>query len=218
MQTLRTPIEILTAIAAAMLYGLALWRAPWRRWFEGHPDRLNVWGLTLAVSAILWSLRTDIAPGMPLQLLLVTTFTLMHGWALALIANGIIIAAGALLQAHGRWAGLPLVFLCDVALPAAFIELLHRQLSRRLPKNYLTYFFLTVFLGTLLAFQLSGVARLALLAAGGELPVRMLGEYAILLVMLGFANATINGMAMSAAVIYRPEWVVSFDPKLYFKR
>src|SRR5579883_3383240 len=114
MPALRTPLEILTTVGAVALYALALWRAPWRRWFEGHPDRLNVWGLSLAVTAILWSLRTDIAPALPLQLLLVTTLTLMHGWALALIANGIVIGASALLRGPVEWTNVPLHLLCEV--------------------------------------------------------------------------------------------------------
>lgn len=217
MRAWEQPVEIIASVAAAALFLRALWCAPWKSWFVDHPDRQHVWGCSLAVLAIVWSMRTDIAPGLPIQLLLVTTLTLMHGWALAMVGIGFVLGASCLW--HGQWSGLPIYFLCDVALPAGFIELLHRALSRWLRRSFVTYLFLTVFAGSIAAFYLSGMARLALLAVAGALPSGdVIGEYGILLTMMAFAEATINGMMLSAAVIYRPEWVISFDPDVYFHR
>jgi uncharacterized membrane protein len=208
------PIWITMNVTAVGLYGWALRQAPWKRWFLDHPDRQHVWGCSLAVLAIIWSMRTDLVPGLPVQLLMVTTLTLMHGWALAVVGIGFVLAASC--AWHGQWSGWSVHFLCDVALPACFIELLHKVVARRLRRSFISYLFLTVFAGSVAAFYLSGLARLALLAVSGSLPgVDMIEEYSILLVMMAFADATINGMMISAAVIYRPEWVVSFDPDAY---
>ncbi|MFO1468872.1 MAG: hypothetical protein U1F35_20890 [Steroidobacteraceae bacterium] len=212
-------ILVLMGIPAVGLFVLALWRAPWRSWLEGHRDRQNVWGLSLLLTALITWMRIDAAPGLSLQLLIVPSMTLMHGWALALIANGIAIAIACLFHGHAEWTNWPNYFLFDVALPAGFITLLHRVLTQRLPRHFVVYFFGTVFAGSILSFLLSGAARLALLAALDALPGGMvLRDYAVLLVMLGFAQGTINGMVMSTAVMFRPEWVRSFDPKVYFRR
>ncbi len=212
-------IQILMAAAAGALFVTALWRAPWRAWLEGHPDRQHVWGVSLLVTALITWLRIDAAPGLPLQLLIVAAMTLMHGWALALIANGIAIGIACLFHGSNQWMNWPDYFLFDVALPAGFITLLHRELARRLPRHFAIYFFGTVFAGSILAFLLSGAGRLALLAALGSLPAAaVVRDYAVLLLMLGFAQGTINGMVMSTAVIFRPEWVASFDAGAYFRR
>ena len=106
-----------------------------------------------------------------------------------------------------------------MALPAGFITLLHRELTRRLPRHFATYFFATVFAGSIAAFLLSGAAKVALLAAAHALPAAwLLDDYAILVVMLGFAQGTINGMVMAGAIVFHPEWVTSFDEGVYFRR
>jgi len=211
--------QIFTASAALGLFGLAFWRAPWKGWLVDHPDRQNVWGLSLVVTALISWLRIDAAPGLSLQLLIVTAMTLMNGWALALIANGIAIAIAGLFIGAGQWASWPNYMLFDVALPAGFITLLHRELARRLPRHFAVYFFGTVFAGSILAFLVAGLARLAFLSALNSLPKSLIiGDYAVLLVMLGFAQGTINGMLISTAIFFRPEWVASFDSRIYFRQ
>jgi len=218
-QALSLPTQIFTAVAALALFAIALWRAPWKSWLEGHPDRQHAWGFGLLLTAALSWLRIDAAPGLSLQLLIVTTMTLMHGWELALVANGIVLAISCLFHGAGQWASWPIYFLCDVAFPAGFITIWHHTLARRLPKIFATYFFATVFAGSIIAFLLAGMAKIALLAVSSSLPgAGILGDYAVLLVMLGFAQGTINGMVMAGAIMCHPEWVGSFDPKVYFRR
>ena len=66
---------------------------------------------------------------------------------------------------------------------------------------------------------LAAAARLALLWMSGSLPTAHLGEeYLLLLPMLGLAEAFMNGLVMSVAVVYTPEWVRSFDDRLYLRR
>lgn len=212
-------VRILSGVIAVGLFGFALWRARWKSWLAGHLDRQNVWGVGLVVTALISTMRVEAAPGLSLQLLVVTTMTLMHGWALALVAGGIAIAISSLFHGAGQWLSWPDYFLCDVAVPAAFISLLHRELSRRLPRTFVTYFFVTVFAGSIVAFLLSGAARMALLAVSNSLPeAPLLADYAVLLVMMGLAQGTVNGMMMSGAIVFHPEWVSSFDARLYFRR
>lgn len=46
----------------------------------------------------------------------------------------------------------------------------------------------------------------------------VLEDYVVLPGMMGLAQGTIDGMVMSGAVIFHPEWVASFDSEVYFRR
>ena len=95
---------------------------------------------------------------------------------------------------------------------------LHAALERWLPHNYFVYFFGTVFAGSMLAFNAAYFARFALLAANGTLPgARLDGEYYAYLPMLSLAEAFVNGIVMAMVVVYRPEWVASFDDRKYWR-
>jgi uncharacterized membrane protein len=83
----------------------------------------------------------------------------------------------------------------------------------------LASFFVTVFLGAALAFNLAGLARIAILAAGGTLDDAHVGdEYFAILPLMSFGEGVVNGMFMAMAVVYRPRWVMSFDDRLYLVR
>ena len=71
----------------------------------------------------------------------------------------------------------------------------------------------------LLAFCLATLARLGLLWLAGSLPRARVGEEIFLLLpMMGLAEAFLNGLIMAIAVVYTPEWVRSFDDRLYLRR
>lgn len=198
----------------ALLY--AALTAPWRTWLL-RTDRQHVWlGSTVGLIA-LWSLRAGITPGLSFQFLLVATFTLMHGWRLALLGLAVVLAADCAL--HGGWSAWAANFLCFAVVPVAFVSGLHRAVERFLPHNYFVFFFVTVFAGSMLAFNLAGLARLALLALNGTLAAANVGdEYLVFLPMMSFGEAFMNGLIMSVAVVYRPEWVASFDDRRYLRR
>ena len=165
---LRPPAhEALRGVALA-LFALACARAPWRTWLIGHPDRQHVWLGSLVVLLLLCTVRTDFTHGMLPQLFFVTTFTLMHGWMLAVVGIGIVLAANCVQQ--GDWSTWPAQFLCDAAVPAV---------AESLPVGH-----------------------------GAE-------DYLVIVGLMAFAEAYINGLLMSAAVVYRPEWVTSFDDRVY---
>jgi uncharacterized membrane protein len=76
-----------------------------------------------------------------------------------------------------------------------------------------------VFVGSALAFNLAGLARLALLAASGTVAAAHVGpEYFAVLPFMSFGEAPVNGMVMAMAVVYRPQWVMSFDDRLYLRK
>jgi uncharacterized membrane protein len=193
-----------TAIALAAV-ACAAWQAPWRAWFAGHPDRLNIWLASLVLMALVWSLRAPIVPGASFHFLLVAMLTLMHGWAIALVGLAIVALGAALI--HGDPSYWSVFMLCDALVPVAVIHLWQKLVARTLPRNYWVFFFVTGYLGSVLAFAASGLAKASFMliaqAGSGGHPV---GE------------ATLNGFIRAMAIIFHPEWVVSVDADTYAEK
>lgn len=213
---LSAPTKIAALALALPACWIALTTAPWKSWL-GRSDRQHVYLGGLVVLLIVWSLRAGVTPGLTLQFLLVSALTLMHGWSLAVIGIGVVLGADGL--QHGGLAAWPANLLCFGIVPATTTALIHRLVEARLPHNYFVFFFATAFAGSIVAFLLASLARLALLWCAGSLPRAQLGdEYLLLLPMMGLAEAFMNGLIISIAVVYTPQWVRSFDDRLYLRR
>jgi uncharacterized membrane protein len=214
-ELLSVPAKIVALAGALPACAAAAAGAPWRSWL-GRSDRQHAYLGGLVLLLVIWSLRAGVTPGLTLQFLLVSTLTLMHGWSLAVVGIGVVLGADGL--QHGGLAAWPANLLCFGIVPATTTALIHRLVAARLPHNYFVYFFGTVFAGSLAAFALASLARLALLWLAGSLPRAQLGdEYLVLLPMMGLAEAFLNGLVMAVAVVYAPDWVRSFDDRRYLR-
>lgn len=212
-----TGTRVATAVISGVVLALAVVSAPWRVWL-GDRERQWVWLGTLALLVALWSMKAGITPGLSLRFLLVTALTLMHGWQLAVIggamALGVLCVAG-----QADWPCFGADLLCVVIVPAVATAWLHERVHARLPHNYFIYFFVTVFVGSAVAYNLAGLARLGILAAAGTLEAAHVGpEYFAVLPFMSFGEGVVNGMVMAMSVVYRPQWVMSFDDRLYLRR
>ena len=209
--------RIVAGVLAAVAAGLAVLSAPWRIWLDDR-ERQWVWLLGLAVLLGVWSMKAGITPGLSLRFLLVTALTLMHGWQLAVIGAALVLVV-LTITGQAAWSSFGANLLCIAVVPAMFTAWFHEFVHSRLPHNYFIYFFVTVFVGSALAFNLAGLARLALLAASGTVEAAHVGpEYFAVLPFMSFGEATVNGMVMAMAVVYRPQWVMSFDDRLYLRK
>lgn len=210
-----TRLATLAASGAAL--ALAALSAPWRVWLEDR-ERQVVWLVSLGVLVGIWAMKAGFTPGLSLRFLLVTTLTLMHGWQLASIGGAMALVV---LNVVGlaAWPSFGADLLCTVIVPAAATVQIHQLVHARLPHNYFIYFFLTVFVGSAVAYNCAGLARVALLAASGSLDAAHVGpEYFAVLPLMSFGEAFVNGLVMAMAVVYRPRWVMSFDDRLYLGR
>lgn len=213
---LSVPAKIAALVLALPACAVAAATAPWKSWL-GRGDRQHVYLGGLVVLLIVWSMHAGVTPGLTLQFLLVSALTLMHGWSLAVIGIGVVLGAEGL--QHGGLAAWPANLLCFGIVPATSTALVHRLVEARLPRNYFVFFFGTAFAGSIVAFLLASLARLALLWLAGTLPRAQLGEeYLVLLPMMGLAEASMNGLIVAVAVVYTPDWVRSFDDRLYLRR
>ena len=187
-------------------------------WLDDR-ERQWVWLGSLGVLLGVWSMKAGITPGLSVRFLLVTALTLMHGWQLAVIGGALVLAV-LCVAGQAAWSSFGANLLCMAVVPALFTAWFHELVHARLPHNYFIYFFVTVFLGSALAFNLAGLARRR--AARGERHARRRRTSAPstspILPLMSFGEAFVNGMVMAMAVVYRPRWVMSFDDRLYLRK
>jgi uncharacterized membrane protein len=213
-ELLTTGTQLVTGLLAAIGLAVAAVTAPWRAWL-GDRERQWAWLGFCALLIVVWSMKAGVSPGLSVRFLLVTALTLMHGWQLAVLGATLVLAV-LCFAGEAAWASFGADLLCMAIVPALFAAWFHEFVHARLPHNYFIYFFLTVFLGSVLAYNLAGLARIAILAAGGALDATRVGdEYFAILPFMSLGEGIVNGMFMAMAVVYRPRWVMSFDDRLY---
>jgi uncharacterized membrane protein len=212
------PVLAAASGLAVLAVAWALFVRPWRGWLQDAERRAAFAGTLLLLGAV-WSLHAAFTPGNSLRFLLVTAATLLHGWALTILGGSLVLVV---LSAVGLadWTSFGPNLLCTAIVPALFAARLHEVVYRRLPQNYFVYFFVSVFLGSALAWNLAALTRWLLLALSGQ-PAwsEQIGEdFLAVLPLMTFGEAFINGILMAAAVVFRPHWVMSFDDPSYLKK
>ena len=200
-------------LATVPLVALAARRAPWTRFGESEP--VHVWYGTIFCLVVLWNVQATVGEGFRFHLLGVAALTLLAGPALALVGG----AVATLLQIavrDGLWANAGLAFLTMVAVPVATTWIVLQVAERRLPPNFFIYVFVVAFFGAGLSLATAGIAGATALTWGAGREAQLVfGEYVPYLIYLAFGEATVTGMALTLAVVYRPQWVATFDDARY---
>jgi uncharacterized membrane protein len=198
---------------AVPVVALALRRAPWSRFAESEP--VHVWYGTIFSVVVLWNVQATVGEGFRFHLLGIAAFALLAGPALALVGGAVAIVAQIALT-DGLWANAGLAYVTMVALPVATVSLVLRTSERRLPPNFFVYVFVVAFFGCGLSLAAAGIAGAGALAWGAGRPAELVfGEYVPYFIYLAFGEATVSGMLLTLAVVYRPQWVATFDDARY---
>jgi uncharacterized membrane protein len=209
------PVFILWS--AWILYGFVAFVAvrfsPWIRLRDN--EVLHVFLGACVALMVLWIIRVNVRSDLHLHLLGVTTFTLMFGWPLAVVAVSLV-ALGVSFSGVGGIETFALNVLLIGVIPIVLTTVLLSVTQRRLPHNFFVYVYLNAFLAAGLSILCAVLAGAFILVAG---EVRSFGwladQYLPYLPMMFFSEAVLNGMVMTMLVALRPAWVYSFDDKLY---
>jgi uncharacterized membrane protein len=201
--------------AALPVLAWALVTAPWRRLASG--PLLHVLGGGIVCELVLWTIRATIADVFTFHLLGVTGLALAVGPRVALAGTALAVALQ--IGVHGgNWANAGIAFATMAAIPIAFAWTVHVLAQRFLPPNLFVYVFAAAFFGAGLALVAGGLAAACVLAAGTSTSAAVVfGEYAPYLIYLGWGEAVLTGMALTLMVVYRPQWVASFDDARYLR-
>lgn len=212
-------IPNLLAVGLWLALGLGvLWHVRHCRWHMlKDRDNLNVFiGASVAVLA-LWLIRTGIKPGLSFHLLGATALTLMFRPAFALLALALV--TGVLALWDGEYKAYPANLLIMGVVPVLVSWGIYRLVDGRLPNHMFVYIFLNAFFGAAAAVSAVGLASTALAAAMGAYKLDyLMREYLPYYLLMAWSEAFVTGMVVTLLVVYRPQWVATFDDRRYLNR
>ncbi|UCV06385.1 energy-coupling factor ABC transporter permease [Dechloromonas denitrificans] len=196
-----------------LFFARSVWRAPWGRLTDS--EQLNLWLGMIVLLTLVWSLKAGVKPGLGFHLLGAMVFTLSCGPHLAFIGLSLVTAGITLNGAGG-----PLAFAANAlllgGLGVAFSQGFYRFLSPLLPRHFFVYIFVNGFFGSALTIIGVGFSVTLFLAVAGVYEWEyLISEYFPYFFLLAFSEAWLSGMVMTLFVVYRPNWVVTFDDSRY---
>lgn len=194
-------------------FAFSVWAAPWGRLKVS--EQSNLWLGMIVLLTLLWSLKAGVKPGLTLHLLGANLFTLAFGPHLAFVGLCLVLLGVTLNGAAGHFAyALNALLLagCGVFLS----HFLFRIFSSFLPRHFFVYVFINSFISSAIVVVLIGVVSTALLSVAQVYEISYLfDEYLPYFLLLAFSEAWLSGMLMTLFVIYRPQWVSSFEDSRY---
>ena len=204
---------------AANILFLVIWlfaakNVAFKKLLENTASQHVYFGAMVAL-LLLWGLKAGVSPGLGFHHLGATLFTLMFGWPLAVIGLTIIMSVSVLLQ-HNEVIGLGVNGCLSILIPV-FASYATLKLSQKyLPDNFYIYIFVVAFFGAGIAVALSRFSSIILLGLVNAYPQAKLVEESLLYTPLFmFPEMFVTGMLISIFVVYKPDWVITFDDERY---
>ena len=195
---------------------IAVRYSPWKELVQKQESQHIFLGAVVILLTI-WGIKAGISPGLGFHHLGATLFTLMFGWPLAIVGLTLTMIASLLLQASD-WASLGINGLLSIIIPIAVSYSILTLSQKWLPDNFFIYIFICAFFGAGIAIAISRLSAIALLSVMHAYPDEKLIEESLqYLPLFMFPEAFVTGMLISIFVVYRPDWVATFDDERYIK-
>ncbi len=164
---------------------------------------------------LLWGIKAGVSPGLGFHHLGATLFTLMFGWPLAIFGLTVIMSASVLIQ-YNEVISLGLNGCLSIVIPVFASYAILKLSQKYLPDNFFIYIFVAAFFGAGIAVALSRFSSIILLALVNAYPEAKLVEESLLYTPLFmFPEMFVTGMLISIFVVYKPDWVVTFEDERY---
>lgn len=194
----------------------AAWRAPWVELFSDSRRQHLMFG-TVLVLFLLWLMRRDFDSGLSYHLIGMTAVTLLLDWPLAVL-GGLAAQLGLLALGKQELAALGVNGALLVLLPVLVTELCAKWVEQYQPRNLFVYIFCCGFFPAALAALLCVLIGLGLLWVDGIFPMPpWLEDFIGYLWLVMFPEAFINGTAVTALVVFCPEWLETFNRTRYLQ-
>jgi uncharacterized membrane protein len=195
------------------IFAWALYRAPWSILLQ--KDSSNILFATCAAVFLMWVLKVNIETGLSIHLLGSTILTLMFRWQVAVLANAAVVL-GVTLATAADFQAFAMNAMIMGILPIFISYSIWRLSEWYLPANYFIYIFVAAFLSAGISILASGFASYLLLSSlPNNLLSEMLDEYLLIFIPIMYPEAFLTGAIISVFVIYKPEWISTFDDKRY---
>lgn len=198
---------------------LLVWAAARSGWVELFSDRRRQHLLFGAVFALfaLWLVRRDFDTGVSYHIIGMTAVTLLLDWPLAIIA-GLLAQLGLGVMGRQDLAAMGINGLLLIGLPVLVTEACAILVERAQPRNLFVYIFCSGFFAAALTALLCLLAGLGLLWLDGRFAMpEWLEDFVGYLWLIIFPEAFINGMVVSALVVFCPDWLETFNRTRYLQ-
>jgi uncharacterized membrane protein len=163
----------------------------------------------------LWLFQVGIVEGLKVHFLWLTAASLTLGFRRALIASSLALL-GITLVGIESWQMLGINGVIGVLLPLSVSYLVFNLAFHNLPRHFFVYIFVCAFLTGAMAITLKMATLSGYVYLEGFHDWQSIKDnYLILIVLMLFPEAMLNGMTMTLLVIYKPQWVYSFYDKHY---
>ena len=199
--------------------GLLVWAFKTAPWYKVANDRSAQHVLLAAavVVFLVWQFGASLGSGITFHFLLMTSLTLMFGPQFALIGMslalfGVVLESGLGLLALGMNAVLMGV------VPVFITWWMARWAYRRLDHNFFVFVFFNGFLSAAVGVVVSlGLAATVLFAAEVHSAETLKQSFIPFIPLMATPEGFLNGMLITAFILFKPQWVSSFNDKEYFK-
>ena len=192
----------------------AVWRAPWVEVFADTRRQHLLFGTVFSLF-LLWLVRRDFDTGVSYHFIGLTVVTLLLDWPLAIV-GALIAQVGLVLLGRQDVAAMGVNGALLIVLPIAVTECCARMVERAQPRNPFVYIFCSGFFAAALAALLCLLVGFGVLWLDGLFVMpEWLEDFIGYLWLIIFPEAFINGMLVTALVVFCPEWLETFNRTRY---
>lgn len=189
-------------------------RVAFKRFLQNVPNQHVYFG-AMVFLFLLWGIRAGVSPGLGFHHLGATMFTLMFGWPLAIFGLSTIMLASVLLQ-HNELVSIGTNGCLSIVVPVMASQAVLKLSQKYLPDNFFIYIFVAAFFGAGVAVAASRLLSIVLLSLVEAYPdAKLIAESLLYTPLFMFPEMFITGMLISIFVVYKPDWVVTFDDERY---
>ncbi|MCU1750875.1 energy-coupling factor ABC transporter permease [Pseudomonas sp. 6D_7.1_Bac1] len=192
----------------------AVARVSWVELFTDSRRQHLLFGTVFALF-ILWLVRRDFDTGVSYHFIGMTAVTLLLDWPLAIV-GGLVAQVGLVLLGRQDLAAMGVNGTLLILLPVLVTEGCAILVERAQPRNPFVYIFCSGFLAAGLSALLCLLLGLGLLWFDERFAMpEWLEDFVGYLWLIIFPEAFINGMVISALVVFCPEWLETFNRTRY---
>ncbi len=210
-------VQTISALVYALIVGVALRRIDLVHFIHSRHQQHLVFG-TAASLFVLWLFKAGIFDGLNVHFLGLSVLTLMLGFRYAIVASCIALT-GTMALSEGMWEYWGVNGLLGTVLPICITYLFYMLSFHRIPRQLFVYIFVCAFFPAAISIALKTLSLGAFYYSEGLYSWDIVFDnYILLIPLLIFPEALLNGMAITLLVIYQPTWVYTFHDKFYLDK
>lgn len=201
------------AVALGVLL-LAIRQTDWRLFYNSRLlQHLSLGGI--AILSFIWMMSARLDQGLSIHFLGITALTLMLGYRRALLSAAVIVLVNQAFNDY-QWSALSSLYLTHGVVPATLTYAAYAFIYHRLPRHPFVYIFVTAFITGALAIAFTHLTHSLWALSSGLLSWDAIwNNYALITPLVMFPEALLNGMAVTLMLVYKPDWLVTFNDATY---